>query len=210
MGNSTGANSMDYRTASPPSSLIDLPKPPANQTWQTWKSMEALVNKGTRFIGISNFSPAQLQDVLRVATIKPKVHQIEIHPYLPQTAFVQTNLRAGLKVTGYSPLANTNTVYGAVTRRATTLLAHPVMAAVARERACSAAQVAVAWSIKSGVVPIPKAANPAHQRENLAAVEKCKLTDADVAKIANIGVKLRMNGSLCRLFNNACFAGLEG
>jgi hypothetical protein len=41
-------------------------------------------------------------------------------------------------------------------------------------------------------------------------LEKCKLTDADMAKIKNIGIKLRMNGSLCILFNNACFAGLEG
>jgi alcohol dehydrogenase (NADP+) len=173
--------------------------------------MEALVNKGTRFIGISNHSPAQLQDVLSIATIKPKVHQLEIHPYLPQTAFVQTNLRAGIKVIGYTPLGNTNKVYGAVTRRATALLQNPVMTAIAKERGCaSAAQVTVAWSIKSGVVPIPKAAQAAHQKENLASVSRCKLTDEDMAKIANIGVKLRLNGALCLTFNNVCWAGLEG
>jgi alcohol dehydrogenase (NADP+) len=206
MGNSTGRNSMDYRTAS-----LSIFSKSQLTTAKVWKGMEALVNKGTRFIGISNHSPAQLQDVLSIATVKPKAHQLEIHPYLPQTSYVQTTLRAGIKVIGYTPLGNTNKVYGAVTRRATPLLANPVLTAIARERGCaSAAQVSVAWSIKSGVVPIPKAAMAAHQKENLAAVAQCKLTDGDAQKIANIGVRLRMNGALCMTFNNVCWAGLEG
>ena len=52
--------------------------------------MERLVGRGTRFIGMANFSPKQVDDVLKVATVKPKVLQVELHPYLPQTEFVKS------------------------------------------------------------------------------------------------------------------------
>jgi alcohol dehydrogenase (NADP+) len=83
MGNSTGNNTFDYNAV--------------------WKGMEKLVRptKGTRFIGISNFNPKQLEDLLKTATIKPKVHQFELHPYLQQPDYIKKNLDLGISVTAY-------------------------------------------------------------------------------------------------------------
>jgi alcohol dehydrogenase (NADP+) len=74
--------------------------------------MEKLVRpvRGTRFIGISNFSPSQVSEVVGNATIIPKVHQFELHPYLQQTAWVEENFKHDITVTGYAPLSNTNPV----------------------------------------------------------------------------------------------------
>jgi len=52
--------------------------------------MEKLIGKGkARYIGISNFNTQQLTELLAAATIKPFVHQMELHPYLQQTSFLE-------------------------------------------------------------------------------------------------------------------------
>lgn len=49
----------------------------------TWHAMEMLLDSNkVRNIGVSNFSPAQMKDLIRHSTIKPAVHQFELHPYL--------------------------------------------------------------------------------------------------------------------------------
>lgn len=49
----------------------------------TWQAMEALLDtEKVRNIGVSNFSPSQMKDLIRHSTIKPAVHQFELHPYL--------------------------------------------------------------------------------------------------------------------------------
>jgi len=197
MGNSTGNTTFDY-----------IP---------TWKAMEKLVRpkNGTRFIGISNFSPAQLENLLKSATIKPKVHQIELHPYLQQPDYLSTNFAHNITVTAYAPLGNTNPVYsqgfyGRTGNLTSKILTHPTIAAVAKDRSCTPAQVVLAWNMHRKVVVIPKAAQAAHQKENIATPEKCKLTDADVSKIAEIKQNVRMNAVPCRDLKFVCFDGLPG
>jgi alcohol dehydrogenase (NADP+) len=173
--------------------------------------MERLVRPafGTRFIGISNFSPAQVQDLLNIATIRPKTHQIELHPYLPQTEFIETHRRLGITLTAYSPLANTNPTFGERGRTAPPLLDNIILKEIGYARGCSAAQVALAWNLKRGVVVIPKSVNDVHQRENIDTYNRCFLTDADMVKLEQIGVKARFNVNTCRALNFGCFSGLE-
>lgn len=50
---------------------------------ETWHAMESLLDTNkVRNIGVSNFSPSQMKDLIRQSTIKPAVHQFELHPYL--------------------------------------------------------------------------------------------------------------------------------
>jgi diketogulonate reductase-like aldo/keto reductase len=162
----------------------------------------------TRFIGISNFSPKQVDDILKIATIKPKVHQIELHPYLNQDAFVNSLHSKGIAVTAYTPLGNTNPQWRATGSGAPQLLTNPAIGSVARARGCTPAQVVLAWNMKRNVVVIPKAANVQHQRENIATVDKCKLLDEDMLKIKAVDIPLRMCMSPCQPLKNACFEGL--
>jgi alcohol dehydrogenase (NADP+) len=175
--------------------------------------MEKLVrpDRGTRFLGLANFSPKQVDDILRVATIKPKVHQMELHPYLQQKDFVESNFRQNISVTAYTPLGNTNPAYGSLNNKSTKLLVNPVIQGIAKARSCTAAQVTLAWNMKRNVSVIPKAANAEHRKENIETVEKCKLTDEDIEKIKTLGVTLRLS-ALCMTpgFSSDCFKGLSG
>jgi alcohol dehydrogenase (NADP+) len=174
--------------------------------------MEKLVRpvNGTRFIGISNFSPKQLDEVLSIATIKPRVHQIELHPYLPQQDWVDVNVKKGLTLTAYSPLGNTNQFYPEEYRNKTVdLLKNPVVTDIAKARGCTPAQAVLAWNMQRKVVTISKSAQPAHQKENYGAL-KCKLEDADMAKITKLEVPLRLNKNTCEVMKYECFQGLTG
>jgi alcohol dehydrogenase (NADP+) len=176
--------------------------------------MEALLkpNGPVRFIGISNFSPSQLEELVKAATVKPYIHQFEMHPYLPQTAFLETNKKLGIPVTGYAPLGNTSPFYSLASseNRTPPLLGHAVIKEVATARGCSPAQVVLAWNLKRGVVVVPKAVQAAHIKENIKSVEQCNLTDEDSKKIDAISEKTkgRMNNP-CKRMRIQCFIGLD-
>lgn len=59
--------------------VVEVPIP------ETWKAMEALVEKGKiRSLGVSNFTRQKIEELWKTAGIKPAVNQIEAHPYLQQ------------------------------------------------------------------------------------------------------------------------------
>jgi alcohol dehydrogenase (NADP+) len=181
------------------------------------KEMEKLIKPGgpTRFIGVSNFSPKQMEEVLAVATIKPKVHQFELHPYLQQTNFVEWHYKNNISVIGYAPLGNTSPYYEPALAVNPTkppiMTANPTLLAIGQERGCSAAQIALVWNVKRGVAVIPKAVKAEHQAENIQ-VEKCaiKLTDEDMRKIADISKQYsgRFNNP-CKSMKMPCYEGLD-
>lgn len=117
----------------------------------------------TRFIGISNYNPAQGYGLFSIATIIPKVHQIELHPYLPQTEFVRNLQAKNIAVNAYAQLANMKPNWSNG-RRETNILTHPNITQIATARGCAPDQVVLAWNIKRGVKVIPKAVVPAHFR----------------------------------------------
>ena len=79
--------------------------------------------------------------------------------------------RAGMPIMAYSPVG-----------QAGTLLRSKALHAVAARHGATPAQVAIAWTLQPGIVSIPKAADPAHVREN-AAARDLVLTDADRAEL---------------------------
>jgi alcohol dehydrogenase (NADP+) len=211
LGSSGSVNSYDYSKVGYISPSMNLD---SDRFLKTWKAMEKLVrpSRGTRFIGIANFSPEQLDDILKIATIKPKVHQMELHPYLQQQEFVEANMKSNISVTAYTPLGNTNPAYGYLNNKNIKILNNPVITEIAKARSCTAAQVVLAWNMKRDVAVIPKAAQAGHRKENIETVEKCKLTSEDSDKIKNLGVSLRLSSAVCMIpgFDKDCFKGLSG
>ena len=174
--------------------------------------MEKYAGEGklTRYIGISNFNVTQLDEVLAAATIKPKVHQFELHPYLQQTSFVEYHKQKNITVTAYAPLGNTNPSYASRARRATPLLQNPVLVAIAKERGCTPAQVSLKWNMDRGVVVHPKSQHKDRQKENFEAYTKCKLTEEDHAKITELGKNPVRFWEICStLLRLPCYVGLE-
>jgi alcohol dehydrogenase (NADP+) len=171
--------------------------------------MEQLpASKLARYIGIANFSPKQVDEVLEIAMIKPKVIQIELHPYLPQQEFVTSLQKKGITVNAYAPLGNTNPAYS--NPRATKLLEHQTIKQIASKRSCTPAQVVLAWNMRRNVVVIPKAVLAEHHKENYEArICQDKLTAEDDAKIMEISKPraYRFFSTPCALLQYKCFEG---
>ena len=78
----------------------------------TYKAMEKLLKTGkAKAIGISNFSRAETERLLKETTVVPAAHQLELHPWLQQKEFCAFNKSKGIHITQYSPFGNQNEIY---------------------------------------------------------------------------------------------------
>ncbi|MFF7359261.1 aldo/keto reductase [Streptomyces sp. NPDC008125] len=137
--------------------LIHWPLPRVDRYVDTWKAMIKLREDGlVRSIGVSNFTPAQLDRLERETGVVPAVNQIELHPLLPQDELREVHAAKGIVTEAWSPLA-----------RGREVLEAPETVAIAREHGVTPGQVVLRWHTQLGVVPIPKSSDPGRQRENL-------------------------------------------
>ena len=109
---------------------------------------------------------------------------MELHPYLPQTAFVDWHKQHGIHVTAYSPFGNANPTYGSNRKQNAAsavppLLGTPQLAKIAKKVGCTQAQTALAWGMQRGTSVIPKSSHQSRIKENFGA-SHCKLSAADV------------------------------
>ncbi|MCJ1308583.1 hypothetical protein MMC25_002236 [Agyrium rufum] len=182
----------------------------------TWHAMERLLATGKlRNIGVANFAPSQLATLIANSTVKPAVHQMELHPYLQQIAWIQYHAANGIHVTAYSPLANTNPTIGtpADENPPPFLLKNEVMTGIAKKdgNGCkTAATVALSWGMNRGTSVIPKSSHVYRMEENFSSLG-CELEYADFKSIEGLGSKY-----LTRFINPGkrsglpIFEGLDG
>ncbi|PSK51676.1 hypothetical protein B9Z65_2943 [Elsinoe australis] len=178
----------------------------------TWHAMERLLRTGrVRRIGISNFSPAQLDELLRHATIPPAVHQMELHPYLQQRDWIAYHKMRGIHVTAYSPLGGTNPTYhkGGDQEGPVPLLQNEVVLGIAEDRGCTAAQVALAWGMGRGSSTIPKSSHKDRIEENHGSKE-CKLEREDLDLLADLGKAEKRYNNPSKSWGVPLYEGLEG
>lgn len=117
----------------------------------TWHDMEAVRAAGLcRHIGVSNFTESQLKSLLGSGAAVPEVHQLEVHPLLPQHAVLNLCRTHHIVVTAYCPLGSTHSP----------LLTDGDLVAIAHRHRGTVAQVLLTWGIERGYAVIPKSANP--------------------------------------------------
>jgi 2,5-diketo-D-gluconate reductase A len=151
--------------------LIHWPVPSQGLFTEAWRTMEALyVEGGIRAIGVSNFLENHLDTLLGKAGIVPAVNQIELHPTFQQSVLAEKSRSHGIVVEAYSPLGQ-----GAD-------LNAQAVTALAEDRGATPAQIILAWHLAAGTIVIPKSADSARMRENLAAAS-ISLSAADVESI---------------------------
>jgi len=174
--------------------------------------MERLPRSGmVRHIGVSNFSPHQMLHLISHSRIKPFAHQMELHPYLQQSAWVQWHHAHDIHVTAYSPLGNSNPTYGDPSKTdIPALLKNKVMKSISEERGCTPATVALAWGMSRGTSVIPKSQHADRIAENFGA-KACDLEYKDFKVIEDLGRKhLHRFNNPSKSWGVDLYEGLDG
>jgi len=155
----------------------------------TYKALEKTLKTGkTKAIGVSNFSKAEIERLLKETTVVPAAHQIELHPWLQQKNFMDFHKTKGIQVVQYSPFGNQNEIYGSDLGK---LIDDPTLVEIGKKYNKNGAQVALAWGVNHGYSVIPKSKTPSRIADNLAG--DFKLTPEELKKIDAIDKKLRFN-----------------
>ncbi len=142
----------------------------------SWRAMEELHKTGKiRAIGISNFDQQQYADLMKGATVRPAVNQLETHPFLQQGQELASLTSAGVRMEAWSPFAEGRNG----------LFENPVLQSVGQKHGKSVAQTVLRWHHQRGVIVIPRSSNPAHRRENLAVFD-FQLDADDMRRIAEL------------------------
>jgi diketogulonate reductase-like aldo/keto reductase len=144
--------------------------PVAGKRLESWRALERLhADQRARAIGVSNFMPQHLEELLAHAKIVPAVDQIEVSPFLQQRETRALCSRHGIVVEAYSPLTHG------------LRLDHPAVAAAAARAGRSPAQVLLRWAIQHDLVPLPKSTSENRIRENAAVFDFVLDADAMAA-----------------------------
>ena len=125
---------------------------------ETWQAMEELYEAGKiRAIGLSNFMPHHVAELLKTAKIKPMVDQIEVHPGWTHAEEIKKLQAMDIVVEAWGPLGG----------QGATVLVDPTMQKIAAAHGKSTAQVSLRWILQQGVVPLPKSVNVDRIKQNM-------------------------------------------
>lgn len=148
---------------------------------ETWQGMEECKRKGlVKSIGVSNFNAQQLTRLLDSCKERPVMHQIEIHPYLPQKDLIGFCLTRNIAVTAYSPLGSPDRPWAPKGEKG--LMDDPVVIEIAGKHGVTAAQVLIRYPIDRGLITIPKSTHKARLEENFKVLD-LKLNDEDISAL---------------------------
>jgi len=161
----------------------------------TWKEMERTVEQGKALsIGVSNFGPANLGEILDSCNIPPATNQVEMHAYWPQHELHSFCRSRGIALTAYSPLGSYDRDAAMKAPDEPILLNDPIVNDIADAKAVSVAQVLIAWLIHQSVAVIPKSVTPARIEENFKA-QWVELSEEEIARIDALGRYQYVDGS---------------
>lgn len=152
---------------------------PYGDVFGEWRAMEQLHREGLiRAIGISNFHPDRVQDLLNHSEVVPMVNQVETHPLHQQISnqiFLQEHR---IQLQSWGPFAEGRQG----------MFEHPVLGAIAVAHGKSIAQVILRWLIQRGIVVIPKTTHRARMKENFD-VFGFELTEGEMEMIQALDTK---------------------
>ena len=124
-------------------------------------------------IGVSNFHPDRLVDLIEHNEVTPAVDQIETHPFYQRVTDQQVMAERGVQIESWGPFAEGRN----------NLFAHPVLTEIGAAHGKSVAQVVLRWLVQRGVVVVSKSVRPDRMKENLDVFD-FQLTDDQMAHIA--------------------------
>ena len=168
--------------------LLHQPLPSAfNLTIDAYRALEQLLADGkVRAIGVSNFMPEHLEQLLAATTVVPAVNQIELHPYFQQKDMQALHAGHGILTQAWSPIGGITTYVPG----ATSTLDDATLQAIAAAHGKSAAQVMVRWHLQEGRSAIPKSTKAERIAENFDVFD-FQLTAEEIAEIDALDTGVR-------------------
>jgi 2,5-diketo-D-gluconate reductase A len=147
---------------------------PFGDYYASWRAMQEINREGlAEAIGVSNFYPDRLVDLIAHNEITPAVNQIETHPFNQRTADQGLMREHGVHVESWGPFAEGQH----------NIFSNPVLGEIGAAHGKSVAQVVLRWLIQRDVIVIPKSVRPERMRENIDVFD-FQLTDDEMARIA--------------------------
>ena len=132
---------------------------PFGNYYAAWRELERLYQEGKiRAIGISNFDPDRMIDLISFNKIKPAVNQIETHLYCQRINEHKWEKKYGVSHMSYAPLGQA---------RANEMFTEPTVTSLAKKYSKTPAQILLRYQIQNGVIVIPKSVHQDRIRENI-------------------------------------------
>lgn len=130
---------------------------PMNDIYGAWHAMEALYKDGViRAIGVSNFYPDRLADLMAFNEIAPAINQVEVNPFFQQEEAHAYMMEKGVQMEAWAPFAEGKNG----------LFENAVLADIGAKHKKSIAQVVLRWLLQRNIVCIPKSIRKERMREN--------------------------------------------
>ena len=149
---------------------------PMGDVYGSWRALENINKEGlSRAVGVSNFYPDRLVDLILHNEITPAVNQVETHPFHQQVEAQKVMQEYNVQIESWGPFAEGKN----------DLFTNPTLTAIAEEHGKSVAQVVLRWLIQRGVVVIPKSARRERLEENINVFD-FTLSDAQMVTISTL------------------------
>lgn len=160
--------------------LIHWPNPIAFRSeWreidrECWSAMEEAYKAGKiRALGLSNFWPHHIDNILEEAEIMPLVNQIKFCPGINQKEVADYSRKKNMVLEAYSPMGTGG------------MFKNETMIELGEKYGRSIAQLCIRYALQSGYIPLPKSVTPERIEENTHVFD-FEITDEDMAAIAAV------------------------
>lgn len=144
--------------------LIHYPNAMADDSWKqlnadTWKAMQDLHNQGRlRILGVSNFMIYHLEELLKTATIKPAINQIELSPVWQQREVVEYCQKNDIALQAWQPIAPIYKDW---------VCKKPFIKEMPLKYNKTLAQIFINYSLQKGFIPLCRSKNECRMIENI-------------------------------------------
>ncbi len=152
---------------------------PFGDVYGAWRAMEELYRDGRiRAIGVSNFHPDRVMDLIVHNQVAPAVNQIETHPFNQQIETQQFLQENGVQIESWGPFAEGRN----------NMFTNALLQSIADKHHKSVAQIILRWLTQRGVVAIPKSVRKERIEENFNVFD-IELSQEEMAAIATLDTK---------------------
>lgn len=152
---------------------------PYGDIYGEWRAMEDLyLEKKTRAIGVANFQPDRIMDLIINNKITPAVNQIEVNPFNQQIETQKFMMESNVQIESWAPFAEgRNNIFN-----------NELLLSIAAKYKKSVAQIILRWVSQRGIVVLSKSVHQKRMLENISVLD-FELSADDMAAITTLDTK---------------------